>query len=282
MTNLSHLTSDSLIKVDGIEKEKFLQGQITQNIELLNEDTPLFSAYCNAKGRIISLFEIFKSDEIIYLSMPKATAEVMLNIIQKYALFSKVTLSITDQYYTYAIWGEESENLIETLPSDAIIIQLKTSIPSYKIFTKAPIDINDSNIQSESQWQDFLIQSKYPTILPNNSEHFLPAELNLNSLGVISLSKGCYVGQEVIARMHYLGQTKKALYNGTVDTKLNNIQLKDKVLNQDHKAIGEVVNFSFNEEKQQTNLLVLMNQAAIKSASDKTFILNDNPIKLIV
>ncbi|MCF6764992.1 hypothetical protein L3V82_04330 [Thiotrichales bacterium 19S3-7] len=282
MTNISHLTSETLIKVQGIDSEKFLQGQLTQDIQLLTQQTNLFSAYCNAKGRIISLFQVFKTNEAIYLSLAKSTANSMLEIIQKYALFSKVTLSVSDDYYTYAAWGEAIEHFISQNTS-SINLRIKTSKTSYKLFTKSPIatDNTDVNYLSESQWQAFLISSKYPVILAENSEHFLPAELKLNQLDAISLSKGCYVGQEVIARMHYLGQTKKTLYYAVTTTKLDGIQLKAKIFNQKQKAVGEVVNYAFNEDKSQTELLVLMNQSAIADETNNTFTLNDNPITLI-
>ncbi|MCF6768328.1 hypothetical protein L3V86_08130 [Thiotrichales bacterium 19S11-10] len=293
MAYYSKLENETLIKVTGDEKVTFLQGQLTQDIKTINQDQGALSAYCNPKGRIISLFEIFEYDNALYLSMTDQAADVTLDTIKKYAMFSKVTLEKSeDSCETYALWGKEADNIIkslfgqplrdkyQTISNDtSVAIKLPTKIPSYKIFVTKPLTINDATLLDLSNWYHFLIDNQYPVICAQTSEKFLPAELSLNELGAVSLSKGCFVGQEVIARMFYLGQTKKTLVKANYHHQ-GSVQLLDKIIDDKQKNIGEVVNATFDENTQSYYLLALINQSTLSSSNEITLFLNDDELKI--
>lgn len=278
MNNFTELSQSSIIEVKGNDYKKFLQGQLTQDIEKLSNTQGSISAYCNAKGRMIALFEMIENNKTIYLLIPDQTADLMLEIIKKYAMFSKVTLTKNNHLKTYALWGENAEQLLKenfntelTKPYDTfsneklMIIRLKTAIPAFKIISHDKIEFKNLENQNENAWQHFLISQKIPVIFSENSEYFLPAELELDQLKAISLSKGCYVGQEVIARMHYLGQSKKTLIQARAEGNLAEINLKDRILDENNKLVGEVVNFEIsNEDKNKANLLIVAMKKALE------------------
>lgn len=157
------------LKVTGIDATKFLQGQLTCDINQANPTKPLLGAHCNTKGRIESLFEIFKHDNAYFLLMPASIIQHAFDTLKKYALFSKVTLEI--------------------------------------------IELNDSGLSIEfpntfDEWRLQQINKGIPTLFPETIGKFLPHDLNLPALNAVSFTKGCYLGQEIVARMQHLGKPK--------------------------------------------------------------------------
>lgn len=161
-----------MIKISGVDAKKFLQGQITINMDELQPNKAMLAAHCHRDGRIISLFHIVTFDDAYYLILPTSMTDIAINAFKKYSVFFKVT--------------------IEDASASTIDIIL-------------PDKINR-------------IQSGIPAIYPDTSGKFLPHELNLDKLNAISFNKGCYTGQEIIARMHYRGKLKKHLYLGQTTT----------------------------------------------------------------
>jgi len=149
------------IKISGTDAKKFLQGQVTCDVEKITATQNSLAAHCNPQGRIISLFTLFFNEDNYYLVMPQQLAPIALNKLKKYAVFYKVHLEQgTDE---------------KTITS----LQYKEDAPH---------------------------------IYPETSEIFLPHELNLQESNAISFDKGCYTGQEIIARMQYRGKLKKRMF----------------------------------------------------------------------
>jgi hypothetical protein len=139
------------IKISGPDAEKFLQGQVTCNVMTLVEDKPQPCALCNRKGRVIASFNLIKNNNIFYMILSEPMIAIVLEVLSKYAKFSKTTLEQSDPNY----------------PDDYLM--------------------NEIN--------------------PENSEKFTPHKLNYPLIpGMIDFNKGCYTGQEIIARVHYLSK----------------------------------------------------------------------------
>ncbi len=192
----------NIINISGPDSYKFLQGQITANLDDLNIATnkQILSAYCNLKGRVIAVFYISKKTdndyEFLFLG---DTAEIFIKKIKKYSIFSKVIFSD-----------------VKPIP-------------------------NNLNLNIE-----FLIQNKIPIITSTTSELFLPDNINLIDLNAVSFKKGCFLGQEIIARMYYKGKTKQKLYLIKSDVNFNSSPDKnisgENILLQDHITIaGQLV-----------------------------------------
>ena len=160
----------SAIKISGIDASKFLQGQITIDINDAKTNSFLLAAHCNPQGRVISLFHVTQFENDYYLILPTSLRDVAFNALKKYAVFFKLAMT----------------------KEDALPFSL-------------PENLND-------------IKNGIPQINTITSGMFLPHELNLPELNAVNFNKGCYTGQEIIARMHYRGKLKKHLYCGTIKT----------------------------------------------------------------
>lgn len=166
------MTTFGLLNITGEQAKKFLQGQLTCNLDEVTASKPCMGAHCNPQGRVISFFLLFLHDDQYYLQMPRELIPVAIKALQKYAVFFKVKLQ----------------------------------------------DVSDTFNQFDSlkQLPSMEISAGIPAIYPETSEKFLPHELNLPALGAVSFNKGCYTGQEIIARMQYRGKLKNHLYRATV------------------------------------------------------------------
>lgn len=223
-TDLTHL---GLIQISGAPAKTFLQGQLTCNLDEITSIQSRLGAHCNPQGRVISLFQLFFWQENYYLQMPRELISIAIKALQKYAVFYKINLSdVSDELQQVGYQGMELTNLPKetdeqvTTPEFVIIklsgepvryqiIGHKTAIASLKLTAKP------STIQ---QWKHLAIKNKLPAIYPETTEKFLPHEINLPELNAVSFQKGCYTGQEIIARMQYRGKLKSRLYQAHVKT----------------------------------------------------------------
>lgn len=193
--DLSHL---GLLKISGSKAKDLLQGQFTCDLNEINTHAAKLGAHCNPQGRIITLFRIFLHQDNYYLLLPKESLDIALNALKKYAVFYKVDLSnASDQWFKVGYINQpDDEPLFFITLSDGRIIAFYNQ-------AKSPLD--------KSAWNEMEVQSGHANIYPDTSEKFLPHELNLHLLDGISFKKGCYTGQEIIARMQYRGKLKNHL-----------------------------------------------------------------------
>ncbi|AIT08823.1 amino acid transporter [Candidatus Francisella endociliophora] len=205
-----------IIEVNGADTKKFLQGLTTADLNLLSTDNDiLLTAFANLKGRIISLcFVKFISDEKLLLSVEKTVTENLLTWLKKYGMFSKVTFFINEDFSLFFT---------------------KNSFLNHNILAKNSLksDVSFEEVQKRN------ILNKLAVINTDNFEKFLPAELELDNVeNVICYTKGCYMGQEVIARMHYKAKLKKELAVVKSDSDIQSFDLK----NSEGKPLANVVN----------------------------------------
>lgn len=200
-----------LITIQGPDTLKFLQGILTCDINNLREYTVfsnfLLGAFCNIQGRMRALFKIFQKNNIVYLILPKSLIPSILPALKKYALFSKV--SIEDKTEDFFQWGrvgnKDSLNL-----SDFIFTVNAEQDRFWIISSKKQIEIELMQKDIEA-WKLLDIQALQPEIWLETTEKFLPHHLNLVALGAVSFTKGCYCGQEIVARMEHKGKTNYQL-----------------------------------------------------------------------
>ncbi len=174
---LPHAGGFGLVKISGPEAKKFLQGQLTCNLEEVSETQSRLGAHCNPQGRVLFLFRIFLFQSAYYLVLPREIVSSALLSLKKYAPFFKLELS------------NASEN--------------------------SPTALME---QAAAEWRYFDLSQGIPQVYPETSALFLPHELKLHELQGLSWDKGCYTGQEIIARMHYKGKLKNHLYRATLQT----------------------------------------------------------------
>ena len=244
---LDHL---GILCVSGGDAPQFLQGQATADFRTVNQDTGLLGAFCSAKGRVISTFIAIKHIESILLILPLELVAATQKRLSQYILRSKVKLQ--DYSSTHSLVGivmeETDEQAILTTPE--LIAQFSYPCPAPErrfiqiiahgdTWTTNKLDFSNSL----SDWQLLDIKAGIPWLTPSNSEEFIPQTLNLEQLGGISFNKGCYTGQEIVARTHYLGKSKRALFMATVTPPENgDLQIGAAIIDKQQQKLGSVVN----------------------------------------
>jgi folate-binding protein YgfZ len=196
--NLQHY---GLLKVSGKDAEKLLQGQLSCDVAKVTAESGSFGVHCNPQGRIIYLFYILKLDNAYFLIMPQSMITIALTHLKKYALFYQTELS--DATGEYTVMGCTSD--ISADNYSRMVLPTKSHRKLYLVAEPAEDD-------NSEEWKLYNILEGLADIYPETSSSFLPHELNLPELGAIDFDKGCYTGQEIIARMHYRAKLKKHMY----------------------------------------------------------------------
>lgn len=235
LTDLSYF---GIIKVSGSDAAKFLQGQLTNDVLQVNANQSQLTAWCNPKGRIIVNLRLFKHQGAYYLFLPQASVEMTLKRLRMYILRAAVQLEdVSHQLVRLGIAGEQSTSLIadnlKCIPPAAInasltletttIIRVQGAQPRYLLFTETPQMIWSPLAQfarpvGAAIWQWLDILAGLPQIVPATSEEFVPQMINYSLIGGVNFKKGCYTGQEIVARMQYLGTLKRRMYLAKIDT----------------------------------------------------------------
>ena len=205
-----HLENRALLKISGTDSESFLQAQLSNDINKLDNISVQLNAYCQHQGKILSLFWVMRLDGDFFLSFPRDLLESMKSRLQMFVIMSDVVIEdVTKDHIQVG-------SIDETHPK-AFAINDKLSLI---IATKQ--DISQFNMEPIENWGMACIDSTLPEIYLLTSEKLVPQMLNLDmdELGV-NFSKGCYPGQEVVARLHYLGSAKRRLFAFESDSEIN-------------------------------------------------------------
>lgn len=223
---IAHL---GVVTVAGIDAAKFLQGQITCNINDITDIKSSLGAICNPKGRAITTFLLVKNANAFLMILPQELLASVKKRLQMYVLRSAVTL--TDSSDELCLIGCDSglqsdddpehcfatsrqENIIVNFQSRSLIIARADHAQTFwSEQLKLGFQPEDS-----AQWRYLDIISGVPWLTAATSEEFIPQMLNLDKLGGISFNKGCYTGQEIVARTHYLGKAKREMFLAECDT----------------------------------------------------------------
>ena len=191
----------ALLKVSGGDAESFLQAQLTNDITLLKNNSVQLNAYCQHQGKVISLFWVMRSEEDFLLSFPLDLAEKVISRLRIFIVISDVLIEdISEHYSQIGLINEDNPRAYIINESLSLLIENSRN--------------TDKEINSNyDEWIKASIESKIPEVYLSSSEKFVPQMLNLdiNEIGV-NFSKGCYPGQEVVARLHYLGDAKRRLF----------------------------------------------------------------------
>lgn len=232
---LNVLSDHGLIRIGGEDAREFLQGQLTNDINLVDESTGQISALCNPKGRMYASLNIFQRDQEIYLQLPAERVPAILQRLRMFVLRSRVTLEdATDELVAIGLSGNCIFKLLDQVPEKAMqhlrqdelnVMRMPGELPRVQLI--GPVDgvvscwqklVPGATLVNREFWTLQNIRAGLPTVYDNTAEAFIPQTLNLQLLNCISFTKGCYTGQEVIARMKYLGQLKRRMYLAHFDT----------------------------------------------------------------
>ena len=242
------LSGSGLIAASGEEAESFLQNQFCNDVRLVSETHSQLNGYCTAKGRLLALFHLFKHNGIYYCDLPRERLAPTLKRLQMYVLMSRVKLQdASDELIRIGLAGQQAQQVLQsistTIPmqvNDAIqhqgvtIMRMpaslsQTELPrflligtleSIKPVWQALCDSATADVVAADAgiWQYLDILAGIPQVVESTVEEFVPQMVNLQSINGLSFKKGCYPGQEVVARMHYLGKQKKRMYLAHLDS----------------------------------------------------------------
>ena len=263
------------IKVEGTDATGFLHGQFTTDVTGLSSGQAVLSAWCDPKGRVIATFVLARLDDTFWLLLPGTLKEAFMKRLKMYVL--RADVNIVDTSGTQPLQHFISLPMKDTgslLPGLTTISSQSALRHDDYILIKYPAD---TALILADEKKISLLRRAYETCFPEQkmrflnktfihrgiawldaktSGRFLPQELNLDHLDAVSFTKGCYPGQEIIARLRYRGEVKWRLCYATTEKK---IRLEPGALltpNGEERTIGTVVNSVISSKGQE--LLVVL------------------------
>lgn len=300
-TYLIALDDFGAISLSGEEQSKYLQGQVTCDVNNSTESNLLIGAHCDAKGKVFSVFRLINRLSAHLLLQPKGSIENSLKELKKFGVFAKVEIDEVQDLSFISIVGDEAsahlQNTFSQVPDSLTpVIQVgSTSIiylcgeqPRYIVIDEQEsIDALVSSLNlpvfSQEVWNLLEITQGFPILTSETSGQYVPQMLNLQAINGISFTKGCYLGQETVARMQYLGKNKRALFS--LATQLNSPMQSDdileKQLGENWRKAGDILSYYQADNGECAVQAVLANdgeQPALRIAAQQESIVTVQPL----
>ena len=272
------LDHEGLLAVRGADAAKFLQGQVTCNLNYLSASQSSLGARCTPKGRMLSSFRIVPVEDGYLLAMARELIEPQLADLQKYAVFSKSKLS--DESAAWVRFGLAGADAVlseldlqlgtasDSLASAGQLLAVRLSDGRAELWAPAE---EAPKLQAQlaaqlpqaplNDWLLAQVRAGVGQVFGATRELFIPQMINLQALGGVSFKKGCYTGQEIVARMQYLGKLKRRLYRLRLDAAELPEPGTQLFAPSHNSSIGEVV-LAANAEGNIELLAVLQAEAA--------------------
>ncbi|MEW6727766.1 MAG: folate-binding protein [Pseudomonadota bacterium] len=229
---IADLGHRGLIAVMGEEVEGFLQNMLSNDVRQVSATRSQLTSLNTPKGRMLALMRLFRREGVYYLSLPRPLIEPTLKRLRMYVLRSKVTLeSAGGALVRFGLAGERAEGLLREAwgePPAAIdevrteggvtVLRVPGSVPRFELYGELEpmqklwqrLDVH-AVPAGAACWELLDTLAALPEVYPETVEAFVPQMANLERVGGVSFKKGCYPGQEVVARMHYLGKPNRRM-----------------------------------------------------------------------
>lgn len=259
-----NLNYRELLVVSGIDSERFLQGQLSCDLGSLSALDSCLGCLCDNKGRVIASFTLWKIADVFYMEMEAGVATLAEQHLKKYSVFYKSDIAIENGAFArFGLIGPEAERYLAThfskIPSEVNRVEQKDEsylrladpinrryelwqqgAPSNSIQSDADFNLPEGKLEN---WKLFDQSLGLYRIQADDAALYTPQELNYDQLGHISFTKGCYTGQEIVARMHYRGKAKKRLYllQITADSSPKKNML---ISTTENKTAGEIIDIA--------------------------------------
>ncbi len=238
-TVLCDLSQFGVLRVAGEEAQAFLQNLLSNDIRQVSATQAQLSSFNTAKGRMLATFLIWRDGDDYLLQLPKTLAETLRKKLGMYVLRAKVKISdVSDEVISLGLSGDEAQEILlklgvqlPELPLGVSHIDNQTG--SVIKFSDTRFQLNTAPLQAQtlgqtlgsrakfagsSCWDWLNIRAGIPVIVPQTQEQFVPQMANFDLIGGINFKKGCYPGQEIVARMHYLGKPKRRMYLAHIES----------------------------------------------------------------
>ncbi|GHE86143.1 tRNA-modifying protein YgfZ [Thalassotalea profundi] len=258
---LIKLNNVSAISLVGEEQVKYLQGQVTCDVNALSAHNLLHGAHCNAKGKVLSCFRLIEKDQQLLLIQPKATIPASLAELKKFGVFAKVDITTSEQFSFYGLVAENAKEILSKhfsqIPDNITpvvnegttsLIYIAGDITRYLLIDRsenlAPLLTSLAlPILNDSLWVFHEICQGFPFLSSEHLDQYVPQMLNIQAIHGISFTKGCYLGQETVARMQYLGKNKRAMFSlqGQTSSPISVNDIVEMQLGENWRKAGDVI-----------------------------------------
>ena len=235
---LADLSDFSLIRARGGDTQNFLNGQLSNDIRQLDATHSQLASWCSPQGRMLVIFRLFRRSNDTLLQLPATLIENTLKRLRMFVMRAKVTLeSVEAELVSIGLSGPDVKKILTDAAgfapggdngcetrADVTITSLPGPHTRYEII--APTAVAEKlweSLKSKATpvgpavwaWLDIMVG--IPSVHPGTSEEFVPQMANLEIVGGVNFKKGCYPGQEIVARMQYLGKLKQRMYRAHFD-----------------------------------------------------------------
>jgi folate-binding protein YgfZ len=218
-----------LISVSGPDAASFLHAQLTSDVAGIHGERIQYSGYCSPKGRLLATLLLWRTPDEILLQLPAPSAVSMRPRLAKYVLRSRVKLEdASPRFRLHGIAGPQAHDIADALTggapgADHDIVRrneatvARLSSRRYLVLSSAGAAqtlegrIGAPRLPLEA-WARLDVEDGVPWITEESEDRYIPQMVNLDLLGGVSFGKGCYPGQEIVARTHYLGRLKQRMY----------------------------------------------------------------------
>ncbi|PMO52695.1 tRNA-modifying protein [Vibrio sp. 10N.222.52.B12] len=271
--SISLLDNLGMITMVGDDKKSYLHGQVTCDVVSLEKDQSMLGAHCDAKGKVWSVFRLFHHNDGYSMVQPKSAIEVELKEIKKYAVFSKVTIEESSDV-VLGVAGKNADAFISTLNADSGDVRaieggtaVKVALNRWLLALTAEaaqslVEDSQATLTTHELWTRFDIEAALPYVAADTQNVHIPQALNVQALGGISFTKGCYTGQETVARAKYRGTNKRAMYivkGVTVETLSEGAIELERSVGENWRSVGALLTHYQFSDNQAMGLIVLPN-----------------------
>ncbi|MEH0715553.1 tRNA-modifying protein YgfZ [Vibrio owensii] len=271
--SISLLDNLGMITMVGDDKKSYLHGQVTCDVVSLEKDQSMLGAHCDAKGKVWSVFRLFHHNDGYAMVQPKSAIEVELNEIKKYAVFSKVTIEESSDV-VLGVAGENADAFISTLNADSGDVRTVEGGTAVKVASnrwllaltaeaaQSLVEDSQATLTTHELWTRFDIEAALPYVAADAQNEHIPQALNVQALGGISFTKGCYTGQETVARAKYRGTNKRAMYivKGVTAEALGESAIElERSVGENWRSVGALLTHYQFSDNQAMGLIVLPN-----------------------
>lgn len=295
--NSLFMTLDQLgiLQVEGDDAQSLLQNLLTNDVAALAVNQSQLTGLCNPKGRLLAIFLLLRRNNGYQLILPRVMCAGLQQRLSMYILRSKVTITDVSDNMTCMGLTLAANGIIQSrvLPEEiyqaaehdhSVLIKYPGSQPRF-LYIGSPSQLTTFTAElleqqwqlaAESDWELLDIEAGLPIILPETKEQFTTQQVNLDLMNGVSFKKGCYPGQEIVARLHYLGTPSRRMFQAEVDT-ANIVNVGDEVTSDTGDIAGHVVRVQRKNDS-TLQMLLSLKLSAVKLG---IFVHNNEPVTIL-
>jgi len=194
----------SVIRFSGADAGDFLHNQLSADVLALADSESVFACYCEPKGRVLALMLVCRFQDSYYVVMSGALSAAVTARLKIYVMRSDVGIEVLDEL---TVTGTDSDEAPESPSASVPVIKVPDS--NHWLVMRAGPTPENEDTDSQNHWKMSELQRGISWLCPQTSGQFLPQMLGFDKIGAVNFRKGCYPGQEIVARTHYLGKVKR-------------------------------------------------------------------------